>query len=79
MTSVDISIVSSAHDVADARLHRTAAALLRAGMTVEVIGLGDAPAAPRAPGSSRSATAAAPSEDCGATSRCRSRRPAGWS
>ncbi|NUP35368.1 MAG: glycosyl transferase, partial [Streptomycetaceae bacterium] len=41
MTSVDISIVSSAHDVADARLHRTAAALLRAGMTVEVIGLGD--------------------------------------
>ncbi|MGA4540258.1 glycosyltransferase family protein [Uniformispora flossi] len=46
MTSVDISIVSSAHDVADARLHRTAAALLRAGMTVEVIGLGDAAGGP---------------------------------
>ncbi|WP_436790984.1 glycosyltransferase family protein [Yinghuangia sp. YIM S10712] len=37
----DVSIISSGHDVADARLHRTAAALLRAGLTVEVIGLGD--------------------------------------
>ncbi|MCF2532677.1 glycosyltransferase family protein [Yinghuangia soli] len=38
---VDVSIISSGHDVADARLHRTSAALLRAGLTVEVIGLGD--------------------------------------
>lgn len=37
----DVSIISSGHDVADARLHRTAAALLRAGLTVEVVGLGD--------------------------------------
>lgn len=40
-TSIDVSIISSGHDVADARLHRTAAALMRAGLTVEVIGLGD--------------------------------------
>lgn len=37
----DVSVITSGHDVADARLHRTAAALLRAGLTVEVIGLGD--------------------------------------
>ncbi|MDR2348379.1 MAG: glycosyltransferase [Bifidobacteriaceae bacterium] len=43
---VDVSIVTSGHDVADARLHRQVAALRRAGLTVEVIGLGvpdDAP------------------------------------
>ncbi|MDI2132261.1 glycosyltransferase family protein [Yinghuangia seranimata] len=42
----DVSIISSGHDLADARLHRTAAALLRAGLTVEAIGLGDPVAAP---------------------------------
>ncbi|MEU8134544.1 glycosyltransferase [Streptodolium elevatio] len=40
-TPIDVSIISSGHDVADARLHRTAAALIRAGLTVEVIALGD--------------------------------------
>lgn len=39
--SVDVSVLTSAHDVADARLHREVAALLRAGLTVEVLGLGD--------------------------------------
>ena len=29
-TPIDVSIVTSGHDVADARLHRTAAALRRA-------------------------------------------------
>src|SRR5919108_6420275 len=42
----DVSIVSCAHDMADARLHRICAALHRAGMTVEVIGLGDPAGAP---------------------------------
>ena len=42
----DVSIVSSGHDVADARLHREVRALLEAGLTVEVLGLGDAGAAP---------------------------------
>ncbi|HEX2809026.1 MAG TPA: glycosyltransferase [Kineosporiaceae bacterium] len=37
----DVSVVTSGHDVADARLHREVAALLRAGLTVEVLGLGD--------------------------------------
>jgi glycosyltransferase involved in cell wall biosynthesis len=41
-----VSIVTSGHDVADARLHRLAAALQRHGLTVEVLGLGDAAAAP---------------------------------
>jgi len=44
--SVDVSIVTSGHDVADARLHRVSAGLLRAGLSVEVLGLGlpqDAP------------------------------------
>ncbi|MCL2802868.1 MAG: glycosyltransferase [Micrococcales bacterium] len=36
----DISIVTSGHDVADARLHRLVAALDRAGQRVEVLGLG---------------------------------------
>ena len=38
----DVSIVSSGHDVADARLHRVAAALRRRGLTVAVHGLGRA-------------------------------------
>jgi len=42
----DVSIVTSGHDVADARLHRVAAACRRAGLTVEVLGLGDPMAAP---------------------------------
>jgi glycosyltransferase involved in cell wall biosynthesis len=36
----DVSIVSSGHDVADARLHREVAAAVAAGLTVEVLGLG---------------------------------------
>lgn len=46
MPSFDVSVVSSGHDVADARLHREAAALLRQGLTVEVLGLGDPADAP---------------------------------
>lgn len=46
MTAVDVSIVTSGHDVADARLHREVAALARAGLRVEVLGLGDAAAGP---------------------------------
>ncbi|MDR0627785.1 MAG: hypothetical protein LBG11_11135, partial [Bifidobacteriaceae bacterium] len=44
---VDVSIITSGHDVADARLHREATALRRAGLRVEILGLGrpcDAPA-----------------------------------
>ncbi len=43
----DVSIVTSGHDVADARLHRVCGALVRRGLAVEVLGLGhrdDAPA-----------------------------------
>ena len=43
---MDVSIVTSGHDVADARLHREVAALRRAGLTVEVLGLGDPAAGP---------------------------------
>lgn len=39
--SIDLSVVTSGHDVADARLHREVAALQRAGLGVEVLGLGD--------------------------------------
>lgn len=39
---VDVSFVTSGHDVADARLHREAAAMVRAGLEVEVLGLGRA-------------------------------------
>lgn len=46
MTAPDVSIVTSGHDVSDARLHRVCAAFLRAGLTVEVLGLGDPLAAP---------------------------------
>ncbi len=41
-TRPDLSIVSSGHDVADARLHREVAAALAAGLRVEVLGLGNA-------------------------------------
>lgn len=44
---MDVSILSSGHDVSDARLHRIAAACVRAGLDVEVLGLGDAGGAPR--------------------------------
>jgi len=44
---VDVSFVTSGHDVADARLHRLAAAARRVGLSVEVLGLGDAADAPR--------------------------------
>lgn len=43
---VDVTVVTSGHDVADARLHREVAALCRAGLRVEVLGLGDAAAGP---------------------------------
>jgi glycosyltransferase involved in cell wall biosynthesis len=46
-TGFDVSIVSSGHDVADARLHRHCAALNRAGLRVEVISRGHAADAPR--------------------------------
>lgn len=39
-SSYDVTILTSGHDVADARLHREAAALVGAGLTVEVLGLG---------------------------------------
>jgi glycosyltransferase involved in cell wall biosynthesis len=37
----DVSVVTSGHDVADARLHRLVAAFRRRGLSVEVLGLGD--------------------------------------
>lgn len=42
----DVSVVTAAHDVADARLHRQVAALAARGLTVEVLGLGAAQAGP---------------------------------
>jgi glycosyltransferase involved in cell wall biosynthesis len=36
----DVSVVTSGHNVADARLHRIVAAAVRAGLTVEVLGTG---------------------------------------
>ncbi len=42
----DVSVLTSGHDVADARLHREVAALARAGLRVEVLGLGSAADAP---------------------------------
>jgi len=41
-----VSIVTSGHDVADARLHREVAALSRRGLAVEVLGLGQAASGP---------------------------------
>jgi glycosyltransferase involved in cell wall biosynthesis len=43
---VDVSVVTSGHDVADARLHREVAAFRRAGLVVEVVGLGSPVDAP---------------------------------
>ncbi len=45
-TPPEVTIITSGHDVADARLHREVAALQRAGVTVEVLGLGDPHGAP---------------------------------
>ncbi|MBB5788401.1 glycosyltransferase [Jiangella mangrovi] len=42
----DVVIISSGHDVADARLHKITGALRRQGLRVEVCGLGDAAAGP---------------------------------
>ena len=42
----DVSILSSGHDVADARLHRHCAALHRAGLSVEVLARGELADAP---------------------------------
>ncbi len=42
----DVGIVSAGHDVADARLHKIAGALVRQGLTVEVFGLGAADGGP---------------------------------
>lgn len=47
MTIPDVSIVTSGHDVADARIHRLCAAFMDAGLTVELLGLGAADGAPR--------------------------------
>ena len=44
--SFDVTLLSSGHDVADARLHRHCAALRRAGLRVEVIAKGSAHDAP---------------------------------
>ncbi|MEO7268530.1 MAG: glycosyltransferase [Knoellia sp.] len=44
---MDVSVVTSGHDVSDARLHRLVAACVRAGLEVEVLGLGDSASAPR--------------------------------
>ncbi|MGV8847331.1 hypothetical protein, partial [Tessaracoccus sp.] len=41
-----VSVITTGHDVADARLHRTAAALRRAGASVSIHGLGDAARGP---------------------------------
>lgn len=43
---VDVTVVTSGHDVADARLHRLCGALVRRGLTVEVLGLGESGDAP---------------------------------
>lgn len=43
---VDVTVLTSGHDVADARLHREVAALLAGGLRVEVFGLGDVADAP---------------------------------
>lgn len=42
----DVSILTSGHDVADARLHREVAALTARGLSVEVLGLGERADAP---------------------------------
>lgn len=45
-SSVDVSVVTTAHDVADARLHRLATVLTGHGLRVEVLGLGRAERGP---------------------------------
>lgn len=42
----DVGIISTGHDVADARIHKITAALVRRGLDVEVRGLGDRDAGP---------------------------------
>lgn len=60
MSVPDVSVVTSGHDVSDARMHRAVRALLRQGLTVEVLGTGVAEEGPRGattravPGRSRS-------------------------
>lgn len=46
MCTPDITVLTSGHDVADARLHRLVAALLRRDLRVEVLGLGEPEQAP---------------------------------
>ena len=65
--SCDVSFVTSGHDVADARLHREVGALVGRGLSVEVLGLGEAENGPacdrvrtwRRPGMASRATLAA--------------------
>ncbi len=47
---IDVSIISSGANIADARLHRITGALLRAGMSVEIFAPGNPHDAPRANG-----------------------------
>lgn len=44
---MDVSVLTTGHDVADARLHRLVSTLIESGLTVEVIGLGRAGDGPR--------------------------------
>ncbi|MDO5503775.1 MAG: glycosyltransferase [Actinomycetia bacterium] len=46
VSGTDVSVITSGHDVADARLHRLVRACLRAGLSVEVLGLGEAGGGP---------------------------------
>lgn len=45
-SDVDVSFLSAGHDLSDARLHRLASALVRSGLSVEVLGMGDVHGAP---------------------------------
>ncbi|NLE97180.1 MAG: glycosyltransferase family 4 protein [Propionibacterium sp.] len=45
--ATDVSVVTSGHDVADARLHRLVLSLQRVGLDVEVLGLGDPDGGPQ--------------------------------
>jgi glycosyltransferase involved in cell wall biosynthesis len=45
--AIDVSLVTSGHHVADARLHRLCDALTKGGLSVEVLGTGDPASAPR--------------------------------
>jgi glycosyltransferase involved in cell wall biosynthesis len=47
LDEVDVSLVTSGHDVADARMHRVCDAFTRSGLSVEVLGTGDPAMAPR--------------------------------